>query len=337
MVTPFSVAPWAEEKLPADTLPLLRSLRGDFFCAPFGANATPWRGEKHPVHGESANANWRLKAFERAGDRVTLQANLATKVRVGKIDKFISLIEGHTVVYQKHTISARGPMNLGHHAMLKFPDAPGSGRISTSRLSAGQVCPGVFESPEKAGYQALKPAATFRALDRVPLLHGGHTDLSVYPARRGYEDLVMLTADPKLKLAWTAVTFPQQRYVWFALRDPAVLRHTIFWISNGGRHYAPWSSRHVSVMGIEDVTSYFHYGLAESVSKNPLNARGIPTALMLNPKKPISINYIMGVAAIPAGFDRVKEIVELEGGLELLAANGKRARTAVDVGFLKQT
>src|SRR5947199_5342113 len=58
LVAPLSVAPWAEEKIAADTIPLLRVLRGDFFCAPFGGNVTPWRGEIHPVHGETANASW---------------------------------------------------------------------------------------------------------------------------------------------------------------------------------------------------------------------------------------------------------------------------------------
>ena len=108
----------------------------------------------------------------------------------------------------------------------------------------------------------------------------------------------------------------------------------MLWISNGGRHYAPWNGRHVSVMGIEDVTSYFHSGLAESAGPNALNRRGIPTTLMLDPKHPATVNYVMAVVAIPAGFDRVQEIRRTRNGVELIAANGKRARGAVDVGFL---
>jgi hypothetical protein len=130
------------------------------------------------------------------------------------------------------------------------------------------------------------------------------------------------------------VTFPRARYVWFALRDPRVLRHTIFWLSNGGRHYPPWSGRHTGVMGIEDVTSYFHYGLAESVRSNPLNRRGIPTTLTLQPKKPTAVNYLMAVAAIPAGFDRVAAIRPAPGGVELVAVSGKRVPCALDLTFL---
>jgi hypothetical protein len=335
-VSPLSVAPWAREPVARSTIPLLRALRGDFFCAPFGGNGTPWRGEQHPPHGEPANANWRLTGIEHSDERVTLRASLELRVRKGRVEKTIVLPEGQPIVYQRHVISgARGAMCLGHHVMVKFPDLPGSGTVSTSRLVRAQVFPGAFETPANRGYCALKPGARFRTLERVPLLAGGTTDLSRYPARRGFEDLVMLTADPALTLAWSAVTFPLQRYVYFALRDPRVLRHTILWISNGGRHYPPWSGRHTAVMGIEDTTSYFHYGLAESVKANPLNRRGIPTALTLHPRKPTAVSYIFGVAAIPKGFDRVAEIREHRTGVELVSPGGQRVRCAVDLGWLR--
>jgi hypothetical protein len=334
-VAPFSIAPWAEEKLTPDTPALLRALRGDFFCAPFGGNGKPWKGEKHPPHGETANGIWRLKAFESSGDRLTVHAKLALTVRAGSVDKFITLVDGQTVVYQRHVISgARGAMSLGHHAMIKFPEAPGSGLISASRFKVGQVLPDYFERPENRGYQALRPGATFRSLARVPLLSGGETDVATFPARRGFDDLVMLTADPKLPFAWTAVTYPRERYVYFALRDPRALHHTILWLSNGGRHYPPWNGRHTSVVGIEDTTSYFHYGLAESAQPNPLSRNGHPTTVTLSAKTPTVINYIIGVAAIPAGFDRVQTIERIEGGIELVAENGKRTRAAVDLDHL---
>ena len=264
-----------------------------------------------------------------------MHASLETRVRRGRVDKRVILVDGETVVYQRHTLSGfRGPMPAGHHVMLKFPAASGSGAVSTSRFVRAQVFPGAFESPENRGYQALRPGAIFRSLARVPLFRGGTADLTRYPARKGFDDLVMLTADAGLPFAWTAVAFPGERYAWFAIRDPRVLRHTLLWISNGGRHYPPWSGRHEAVMGLEDVTSYFHLGLAESAGPNPLNRRGIPTALRLDPGKPTSISHIMGVAAIPAGFDRVSRIRRMKGGIELVAASGKRARCAVDLGFL---
>lgn len=334
LVSPFAIAPWAEEKLAPETPALLRALRGDFFCAPFGGNGVPWRGESHPPHGETANGGWRLKAFDRTSESLTLHASLKTTVRAGNVDKALTLVEGHAAVYQQHVLRMSGPMSLGHHALVKFPEAPGSGVVSTSRFVHAQVLPDLFEQPENRGYQSLKPDAVVKSLERVPLLAGGTTDVSRFPARRGYDDLVLLSADPKLTLAWNAVTFPKERYAYFALRDPRVLRHTILWISNGGRHYAPWNGRHTGVMGIEDTTSFFHYGLAESARPNALTRLGLPTTLPLSARKPTRVNYIIGVASIPAGFDRVKQIHPKKDGIELVAANGKRASAPLNIGFL---
>ena len=335
-VAPLSVAPWAEETLPRGMPPLLHALRGDFFCAPFGGNGTLWRGERHPPHGETANAVWRLEKLEHGDAAVALRARLDLKVRAGRVTKTILLPEGSPVVAQSHEIAgARGPLSVGHHAMLRFPEEPGSGLIGTSRFVRGQVLPTPFEDPAQRGYSSLRPGAEFTSLAEVPLANGGTADLSVYPARRGFDDLVMLSADPDLPFAWNAVTFPAQRYVWYSLRDPRVLRHTIFWISNGGRHYAPWNGRHTGVLGLEDTTSYFHYGQAESAGPNPLRRIGLQTALTLDPRRPTTVRTLMGVAEVPARFGRVVRIEPGPGGIVLHSAEGKRVAAAVDLGFLR--
>ena len=128
------------------------------------------------------------------------------------------------------------------------------------------------------------------------------------------------------RFAWTAVTFARQRYVWLALKDPRVLRSTILWLSNGGRHYPPWSGRHVSVMGLEEVTANFHYGLKESVAPNPLSKRGIATSVKLDPRRPLVVNYIMCVAEAPRGFDRASDVERDRGGVRLVAHSGKSVR-----------
>ncbi len=222
--------------------------------------------------------------------------------------------------------------------MLKFPDEPGSGLVSTSRFVYGQVLPKPFESAEQGGYYSLKSGAKFDSLKAVPMVNGEMADLSRYPARRGFEDLVMLVSDDQAPFAWTAVAFPKQRFVWFALKDPRVLRETVFWMSNGGRHYPPWNGRHVNVMGLEEVASFFHLGLAESARKNPISEKGFPTCLHLDPKKPLVVAYIMGVARIPAGFDRVVSIQAMPGNqkLALRSASGKQVQTRVDLDFLFQ-
>lgn len=333
-IQPYSVAPWHGETLPPSLPPIIRVLRGDFFCAPFGGNQIAYRGERHPPHGQTANAAWTFKSLSRDEQAITLHVALQTTIRRGRVDKIITLKEGHPVLYCRHVLSGMsGPMNLGHHAMIAFPDREASGTLSTSPFIHGQVYPGLFEDPAKSGYSCLKPGATFKSLAKVPMVDGSTADLTRFPARAGFEDLVMIVADRSRELAWNAVTFQRERYVWFALRNPQSLAETVLWISYRGRHYAPWSGRHGPVIGIEDLTSY--YGLAESVAKNPISALGHPTFVRLNKSRPTTINYIMGCVQIPPRFDVVNSI-EFSGqdALAFTAKNGIGFKIRVDSSYL---
>jgi len=332
-VSPFHVAPWAGAKEAKALPPILRALRGDFFCMPFGGNESPWKTEKHPAHGETANNRWEFQVADTKGLWTGLQTVLQTTIRPTTVTKLIALHAGHTAVYSRHIVSGgSGPINFGHHAMLAFDSEHGN--VSTSRFVRGQVFPGEFEKAAEGGYSSLKPGALFNDLAKVPAADGSFADLSRYPAREGFEDLVMLSSKPGTKFGWTAVTFPKARYVWFSLKDPRVLASTVLWHSNGGRHYPPWNGRHRRVLGLEEVTSYFHYGLAESVAPNEVSQAGIPTCVILSSQQPLVVNTILGVAAIPNGFDRVKSIKPGDGEILLESMNGKSARSKIDTSFI---
>jgi hypothetical protein len=329
-VEPFSTAPWCDKPGAEKLIPLLRELRGDFFCAPFGAGPA-WRGEAHPPHGESANGTWKVVS---AGSR-SLMATLRTRVRPGKITKIVEAREGETNLYQTHLLEGfKGDMCLGHHAMLDFT-RNGSGIISTSKIRLAQVLPVPFENPVEGGYCSLKPGVWFRQLNRVPLATDGMADLSRFPAREGFEDLVMIQHQDAADFAWAAVVFPEKKFVWFSLKNPAHLASTVLWHSNGGRHYAPWNGRHRGVLGVEDVTAYFHLGLAASLADNPWKAKGVPTALALGRRSGVRIPYIMGIAPLPAGFDAVRAIRRTGAGIRLTAASGAQIEHAVDTAFLR--
>lgn len=330
VVEPFSTAPWCDKPEAKNLIPLLRELRGDFFCAPFGAGPA-WRGEVHPPHGESANATWQVTT----SDGAHLIATLRTRVRVGKITKTIEGREGETNLYQAHVLEGfQGDMCLGHHAMLDF-NRNGPGIVSTSRLRLGQVLPAPFENPAQGGYSSLKEGAWFRRLDQVPLARGGMTSLTHYPAREGFEDLVMLHHRDTDDFAWAAVVFPERKFVWFSLKNPAHLASTVLWHSNGGRHYAPWNGRHRGVLGVEDVTAYFHLGLAASLARNPWREKGVPTSIAFARRKSTRIPYIMGVAALPSGFDSVHRIERTAAGIRLHSVRGAQIDHAVDTSFLQ--
>jgi hypothetical protein len=185
-VEPFSVAPWAEEDV--DVPPILKALRGDFFCLPFGGNEESYCGESHPVHGETANLKWKVQSHTDSA----IVATMDTTIRRGHIDKEVFVMPGQTAIYQRHTVSGMtGKMCLGHHAMVRFRSC---GFVSLSPFGFGQVFPGEFESPVQGGYSSLKPGARFDDLRRVPSADGSLADLTTYPAREGFEDLVMVFA-----------------------------------------------------------------------------------------------------------------------------------------------
>ncbi|MFZ4507567.1 MAG: hypothetical protein ACOYON_07720 [Fimbriimonas sp.] len=309
-VQPFSVAPWAEEPGREDLPAILRSLRGDFFCMPFGGNSTPFEGERYPVHGEPANAVWNL---DDANEGV-LDLSFSTTIRPGRVQKRVEIRPGETVVYQTHTVSGmEGPMCYGMHATLKFNS---TGLLSNSSLAFGKVHP-AFESVVQGGYNSLKGGARFSSLDAVPMANGGLADIGEYPAREGYEDLVQVFQDPAEAFSWWAVTFPEEGFVWFQLKNPRVLSSTVLWHSNGGRHYQPWNGRHRGVLGIEEVTSSFHDGLAESVAPNEASEAGFVTSVELNPEVPLVVKVVFGVAEIPSGFGRVTSVSPVAGGVQL--------------------
>jgi hypothetical protein len=88
------------------------------------------------------------------------------------------------------------------------------------------------------------------------------------------------------------------------------------------------------VLGLEETTSYFHFGQAESAKPNALSQAGYPTTVKLSAKKPLRVPHIFAVAAIPRGFDIVADVQADGGGILITAANGKQAKLALDVGFL---
>ena len=334
-VQPFSISPWWNEKLVADTPSILRVLRGDFFCLPFGGNATPYRGRCHLVHGDTANLRWRFAGVETNGGSVTLRLRMMLRRFHGRVEKRITLVPGHTAVYQEHLVTGLdAPTSLGHHAILQFPERLGAGLFSTSRCTHCQVYIEPSERPEACGYSLLKPGAIFKDLTRVPTITGELADLSRFPARRGYTDLAIFCADPSLRFAWSAVAFPDEGYAWFSLRDPKVLASTLCWFSNNGRHYPPWNSRHCNVMGIEDITAFFHCGAAESARANGLSRRGIQTSLKPTTRRPLHVRYIMGLAPIPKTFGRVRDIRVGPGSVTLVGGSGARVSTPLNTTFL---
>lgn len=334
-VKPYYIAPWCGEGLKIET-PVLKHLRGDFFCMPFGGDSVVGK-EKHTAHGEAATSVWKFQAVKTEKDVTTLELTMDTKVRPGRLTKQLSLADGESVIYISHILSGyTGKMCLGHHAILDVPLDEGSIRIATSPVKFGMTNPviaGFFAGGE---YYSLQPNKKFKSLEKVPTIWKDEPfkDCSVYPTKRGFIDLLQVYAKQGKEPGWVAAAVPSRGYLWFALKDSAVLPSTVMWTENYGRHQAPWSGRNCCI-GIEDVMSYFADGLKNSAAKNRLNEAGIPTCHELSKKSPLSVRYIEGAVRIPKNFDKVSNVSFGKNCVTFTSKSGVSVEAKVRYGFLK--
>ena len=322
-VSPYSLSPWLPDQHP-DLPPLLSVLRGDFLCLPFGPQ------ENGPPHGDTANAEWSLVRQ----DEQSLHLALRAADTGARVDKILTILPGGTAIYCEHRISGlEGDFNFGNHPVLDLSGLPdGGGRVSVSPFRYASVYPGWFSNQENGETQALEPGARFTDLREVPLIAGGSTDLTRYPARPGNDDLVMMVSVPASEaqpFAWSAVVM--DGYVWFSLKNPADFPATLFWISNGGRSRSPWNGRHVGRIGVEEVCSHFCDGVDLS-SRDLLAAEGIPTARRFQADEMVSLRTVQAVVAVPEGFGMV-ESIKPDGAGRVLLTDESGSSVGMDLNW----
>ena len=339
-IQPYYVSPWQDERRCDIGDPVLRPLRGDFFCCPFGANEDPVDGVQHTCHGQPATDPWTLEALDEDAESTTLRLSMETTKLAGRIEKELTLAAGQSVVYCRHTLSGfSAATSLGHHATLAVPDDLGGLRVATSPYRFGMTLPYTVDDtvdPWYVEYHSLAPGERFEDLADVPLAFKdpARGDLTRFPARRGYTDLAAVFHEPSDMPVWTTATVASGGYVWFSLKDVAVQPNLLLWIANRGRHCVPWMSRN-RCLGLEDVCGYFAAGIGPSTQPNLLNEEGIRTATVLSPETPTVVSYIQGAVAIPEGFDVVADVAFGDGEILLRSASGLEVVTPVDWEFVQ--
>jgi hypothetical protein len=324
---PLHRAPWVDTPDEHGLPHMLQNLRGDFFCAPFGASDQD-PGEDRP-HGASSNDIWIPENITKTAGHWILRPAVSGAV----LHKIITLKAGHPVVYQSHIFEGgSGSIPVAHHLMLK---ADNPLHLSFSAYKYIATPPGPVEPDPEMGRSLLAYNEQFRRLEQAPLADGRVADLSVYPALDGHEDLLMLSTAAGVRPAWSAAVCPEEQWVWFAVKDPSVLPSTTLWMSNGGRYYPPFSGRHRRVIGIEECRSCFHLGHRASAGKNPVSDAGIATSLNLQGGR-IAVNYAFGVTGSPQGLQKVESVTFQDGQL-LIEGNGVSVDVPFDTGFFSST
>lgn len=336
-VQPYYISPWQNDNLKNLPDPVLVPLRGDFFCMPFGGNAEPFKGEKYTGHGEVSSSKWSFVRLEKKDGIATLTLQLKTKIRKGKVTKKLTLVDGHNAVYSAHVIEGfTGKMPLGHHCTLDVPENEGSLRVAVSKFAFGMTNPVIFSNPKNREYQSFAINARFTDLTKVPVIAKDDppANCTSFPQREGYTDLIQIFKNPSKTPAWTAVTCQERGYLWYSLKDAAVLPGTVFWISNKGRHGSPWDGRN-RCLGMEENCSYFAEGLVPSIKPNMISKAGFPTTVTFSPARPTIVKLIQGVVKVPKGFVNVKEVRFAPGKVTFVPTRGKSVTANIRHEFLK--
>jgi len=290
---PLQIAPWTFEPEAANLPPLMRRLRGDWPCVPFGGDANRelpagWSatGETvppgEPFHGHGANETWRV--LEATGASVALAIDypqdhpVRSLVRRVTADPRAAAIECELEVHARRECS----LPIALHPTFRLPRAPGALRIEPSGYDHVRTYPVVVEP----GAELFPPDVRFARLEAAPTRDGGVVDATRLPMDGRVEELLLLVGCT----GWVALHDSENGWRTRLSFDPNHFPSVLLWISNRGRQAYPWSGRHLG-LGVEPVCGAFDLGAAVSNAPNPISAAGVPTARRFSPGQPFVTRY----------------------------------------------
>lgn len=312
-VRPLHTAPWSTDApidRQAELTPTEQALSGDFLCAPFCANDV----EPGPLHGWTANAPWEVVA----SDAESISARLSRRIMGATVTKSLRFRNGEPFLYISDSFTGgHGEIPVGHHAMIHVDTSANLSFSSKAMYFTPDTPP---EGDPRRGRSLLRYPSSGSDLSAVPLANGSTADLRTYPFASRHEDVVSMAETQGQALGWSAAVRQAEGDIVLLLKDSRIFPCTTLWMSNGGRDYAPWSGRHVGVLGIEDGRSFGAAGHRASITPNTMTRAGYPTAfdLSANPTLP----YAIGAIPTPAGWTRIADIACEDEALVLRDVGG---------------
>jgi hypothetical protein len=284
-IQPLAVAPWgADSGKEHDALPsLLKRLRGEWPCVPFGAPKTPeelpahWtgitqNGTRNDFHGYAANHLW--TCTRHGPDRLCLGIDYPEDHVISSLSREITGVAGAAELAILLRITARIECRLpvALHPVFALPSTPGMVEIVPDRMSGGHTYPIDVEP----GVSRLITDRSFDRLAAVPSADGP-VDLSCLPLPFDTEEILQIFG------VGGRVTLRnmQDRYESWVAFGPEIFPSVLLWISNRGRRAYPWNGRFLAV-GIEPARSAFDLGTAVGAHPgNPIARSGVQTALVV--------------------------------------------------------
>lgn len=282
-VQPLHVAPWEDEDL-SDQPPILRRLRGEWPCIPFGMQPEQtlpdrWQLEEgepaweldvsgEQPHGFGSNNHWRVSS---AGEHVLIaEIEYPPASAISHLSRRITATHGKAELTFELSVTARRDCRfpIGLHPVFALSPKPGSMRLDPGSYAAIHSHP----LEEASGITPFSSDARFNDLTRLPALDGRLIDASRLPLESPSENLLLLSGAS----GRASLTNTTESYVTELDWDANIFPSLMLWISNRGRTHQPWSGRHLA-LGIEPVRAAFDLGERISVGPNPLQQAGIET------------------------------------------------------------
>ena len=302
-VSPLQVAPWGNDP-ERETLPeILRELRGEWPCVPFGsdvdrslpdgwsATGESFEGAGVP-HGHSSNVHW---AWGACDDRqITMECRYPENHPISLLRRRIVPDPHAAAIDLTLEIEARRSCRLpiGLHPTFRLSTRPASVAIEPGAYDCVWSFPGDVEP----GAALFAPDRQWPSFRKVEARDGLTIDASQVPLVEETEDLLQLSGiDGTLALHYRDEGF-RARLSWQKEHFPSLL----LWYSNRGRKAYPWNGRHVA-LGVEPIASAFDLGSAVSTDNNPIAASGVATAIAFEPGQTFTTRYRLSVEAAPIG------------------------------------
>ena len=300
-VSPFHIAHWASEP-GGEALPgILRRLRGEWPCVPFGSDGDRSADGGWPVsttagavdanaHGYSSNHDWTLQdsadaalelniAYPEAHPIASLRRRLTPDPQSAALDFELSVTPRRDCA-----------LPIGLHPVFRLPQAAGAMWIEVEGDVAAATYPG---DPDASLH--LRAGAVAEDWHALRLRDGSTFDPSRVPLRQHTEEVLQLRAPGRVGL-WNAAEGYRVRLSWNADDVPSVMLGFIY----VGRQAAPWSGRHLA-LGVEPICAALDLGPQISAQPNPISATGVPTVHRFTAGETFVTRYRVAVERAPVG------------------------------------
>ena len=297
------VAPWSGLTR-ARALPgMLRRLRGEWPCVPFGRADQPpalppgWQARSagdNWNHGYAANHRWQCLYAD--SGRVHLAIDCPGDSSLARIERIIAADPHSAAIDISLTVWVRRPtrLPLGLHPTFRLP--PAARRV---RVMLGSHH-GIHSYPALATDSVTRLLPDTCSADLAALAGiDGPLDLGHLPADGVFEELlqargVRANAADAPPFALHYLDYDACVGLWW---DTAQLPDLMLWVSNGGRQRFPWQGRHLA-LGAEPVNSLFDLGrVASAPPGHPLADR---SGIELDPAAPWHTRYRIAAWHKPA-------------------------------------